>query len=80
VAGLLAAGLLAVGSSVASSRKVVHPSMKDAMPRTIRSPLKRSTLSRAPVESSQHCEFQVHQLIIPSSVLNHNNTSQRDKA
>jgi len=36
-----------------SSRIDVHPSMNDAMPLTMRSPLNRSTLSRAPVDQSQ---------------------------
>jgi hypothetical protein len=37
-----------------SSRIEVHPSMNDAMPLTMRSPLNRSTLSRAPVSHCQH--------------------------
>jgi hypothetical protein len=60
-----------------SSRKVVHPSMNDAIPRTIRSPLKRSTLSRAPVDLGQHCKHMMFWKSISSGDIIQIDTSQR---
>lgn len=53
---LAGVAVFSVSTSVSpeSSFKEVQPSMKDAIPLTMRSPLKRSTLSRAPIILCQH--------------------------